>query len=329
MFITRSLLLMSLSAACLSPAGPSLAEGDARQAVAGQRIAPAFRDARHFEAGAAWLSGLADGTRIEIRRADGFTFELRLEEGRLRTTLPPARISDDGRILTLPGGYTIHVQTTRPRAVVVTAPSGASTQFAWRRRTGVAYESDGGFWTSNYDPFVLRITDGTRVDAMERMGTWEVITLAGERFRMSFAEGTWTHLPSVPSPPLIPEIRSFQAAGNGDDWRRPKLEDHLVFAWNWFQVGLPISQAIEDVSKEPRRTGLRVYFNRLEFEQPPWELAGVILGRRLALGGGDRITFHPPGEEARVAWILPGALEPPFYELIGKRPESLPLPPRR
>ncbi|GAB4225706.1 MAG: hypothetical protein Kow0062_28030 [Acidobacteriota bacterium] len=316
-------VLLACAAAVPPPAGAD------EPAASPRRIPPAFRDAEHFKAGRAWLEALPDGTRIEIARGDGFTFTLRLEGGRLVTSLPPAQLSDDGRVLTLPGGYTIAYHAERPAAVVVTAPSGATTQFSWRRRTGVAFESDGGFWTSNWDPFVLRLTDGTRIDAMDRMTTWEAMTLAGERFRMTLPDGTWTRLPDVPSPPLIPSIRSFQAAGNGDDWRKPKLEDHLVFAWNWIQFGLPLERAIADVDKKPRRTGLRVYFNNLEYEQPPWELAAVILGRRLALGGGDRVTFRPPGREPRTAYILPGPLEPPFHELTGKRPDALPLPTQR
>ncbi|RMF74565.1 MAG: hypothetical protein D6738_05995, partial [Acidobacteria bacterium] len=70
-------------------------------------------------------------------------------------------------------------------------------------------------------------------------------------------------------------------------------------------------------------------FNSLEREQQPWELAAVILGRRLALGGGDRVTFRPPGQEPRTGYILPGPLEPPFHELTGKGPDALPLPTQR
>ena len=308
---------------------PGLSGEPAGSGTPDEIIAPAFRDARHFETGREYLESLPEGTTIEIRRADGTHFELSLADGRLTTHLPPASVSDDGGTLTLPGGYSIRFEARPPQAVIVTAPSGAATRFSWRFDTGMADESDGGMWTSNRDPFVLRITDGTRIDALEKMRVWEVMTLAGERFRMELPEAQWLRLPDLPSPPLVPAMKSYYVAGDGDDWRRPAIEDHMVFAWNWITIGLPIDQVIEEVSVEPRRTDLRVYFNKLDRPQAPWDMAACILGRRLALGGGDVVVFHPPGRDPRTAFLLPGPLEPDYIPLSGIPYKTILSAPRR
>ncbi len=308
---------------------PGLSADPVGSEAPGEIIAPAFRDARHFETGRRYIENLPEGTTIEIRRADGTRFELALADGRLTTSLPPVSVSEDGTTLTLPGGYSIRYKARPPQAVVFTAPSGATTRFSWRMNTGMVEEADGGIWSSKRDPLILRVTDGTRVDAMDRMHVWEVMTLAGERFRMELPEGRWLQLPDLPSPPLVPTLKSYYVAGDGDDWRRPAIEDHLVFAWNWITVGLPIEQVIEDVSIEPRRTDLRVYFNKLDRPQAPWDMAACILGRRLALGGGDMVVFHVPEQDPRTAFLLPGPLEPDYIPLSGVPYKTILSAPRR
>ncbi|NJN64463.1 MAG: hypothetical protein HC882_06005 [Acidobacteria bacterium] len=251
----------------------ALATGSIWAEEASEKVPPAFRNERHFEAGVSFLRALPDGSDIEVRRADGSRFVLALRSGALSTTLPESRIENDGRTLVLPLGYRVYFKPEKPASVVVEAPAGALTSFSWINRSGVAIESDGGYWKSNYDPFILRIADGTRIDAIDAMKRWEAVTLRGERFRLSLPEGTWTALPAIPSPPLIPAMNSFYVAGDGNDWRKPAGEDHAVFSWNWIQIGLPLERLISDVSAEPRRTDLRLYFDRLEMVQNPADMA--------------------------------------------------------
>jgi hypothetical protein len=289
--------------------------GAAEKEAAPERIAPAFRAERHFDSGAAYLRQLPEGTQVEVARADGSGFVLTLEEGVFRTSLPEAQIEDEGRVLVTPSGYRLFYDDRYRGGLVVEAPTSASARFTWINRHGMVTESDGGFWQSNYDPFPLRLPHGTRVEGLDQMQRWEALTLAGERFRLDLPEARWERLPTIPSPPLIPDLRTFYVSGNGDDWRKPAREDHTVFAWAWLPIGLTPERIVQDVSEGHRRQDLDLYFNGLDRVQPPHELAGVILGRRLALGGGDQLTLALPGEDPLTVFLLPGPLEPDFYEL--------------
>lgn len=294
-----------------------------------EKIAPLYRSERHFGAGESYLRALPDGTRVSIERADGSGFDLTLDEGVLRASLPAAKLDDDGATLILPSGYRIYFSSERKhRGIVIEAPSSELTALRWDslRNTGVGRRSDGLVLTSNYDPWVIRIPDGTRIDAFDKFARWEAVTLAGERFRLDLTKSkAWETLPTLPSPPLIPFDKTFYLAGDGNDWRRGVPEDHVVFAWNWIMVGLSIDRAIADVSEGHRRDDLDRYFNELEYVQPPHELAACILGRRLALGGGDRVTFHRPGAEPESGFIFPGSLPPNYIPVRGELPSSLPL----
>ena len=110
----------------------------------------------------------------------------------------------------------------------------------------------------------------------------------------------------------MPNLFTTYVAGGGDDWRRAVGEEHMVFAWNWFPYGLELERLIADVSEGPRRNALNLFFNELAEVQPPEEMGAALLARRLALNGGDRVTFRVPGEDPRLVFILPGNIEADF-----------------
>lgn len=292
---------------------PLLCLGEERTAPEGELIAPAFRAERHFETGAAYLRGLPDQTRIVVERNDGTRFTLVLEGGVLHAKLPAAALAEEKRVFVSPLGFRVYSNTglSKP-GVIVESPSGNTTRFVASFLRLEARESDGGVWSTNIKEPVLRLSDGTRIDVLENRSVWEVYTLAGERYRLSPEEHSWTALPTVPSPPLIPDIFSTFIAGDGDDWRRPLQEDHMVFAWNWYPRGLSIEQAIKDVSEGPRRLDLNLLFNDLDRVQPGPEMAAYVLGRRLCLAGGDRVTVERPGEDPIAVYLLPSQAEPDF-----------------
>lgn len=279
-------------------------------------IPPAFRAERHFAGGAAYLRGLADGTQITVSRLDGATFDLTLRGGLLRTELPASQPLADGKKLKTPLGYILEFADEARPGLRVTAPNGAWAQFQSLPTIDntIVTESDGNLWYHNYAAIVLRLGDGTRLDLLDEGTTWEALTLRGERFSFSLTEKTWTSLPKLPSPPLVPELKSFYVAGDGNDWYKPLREDHLVFGWDWFVTGLAIERAIADVSDGYRRQDLDLYFNELDRPQLPSDMAGCILGRRFALGGGDSLTFTEPGKQPLVAYLLPGPSEPDHAE---------------
>ncbi|MDQ7007662.1 MAG: hypothetical protein Q9Q40_10545 [Acidobacteriota bacterium] len=324
--MTRILTSTCLLALILAPSAASPPEEDA----AGALIAPAFRSQRHFERGAEFLRGLPDGTTIRVERNDGSRFELRLDEGRLRTELPACRLEEDGAVLVSPFGYRIGLDATdRKGTVVVQAPSGAETYFFPTSKRLRAQESDAGSWATRRPEPVLRLPDGTRIDVLDSRTAWEVYTLAGERFRLELRGGRWRPLPSVPAPPLVPEIFTTYAAGDGNDWRRPLGEDHSVFAWNWYPYGLPIERLIEDVETGARRRDLDLYFNEIDRLQRPVDTGAYLLARRLCLAGGDRLTFQIPGQEAQTIFLLPGHFEADFAPPPESRLISAPQIPLR
>jgi len=292
---------------------PAICFGEDETPPQGELIAPAFRAERHFEAGATYLRDLPDQTRIIIERNDGTRFSLALEGGVLQTQLPPASLAEEKKVFVSPLGFRVFVNPDPKKpGVIVESPSGGTTRFVATFRHLEGRESDGGYWSTTIKEPVLRLSDGTRIDVLENRSVWEVYTLAGERYRLPLDEGSWTALPTVPSPPLIPDIFSTFVAGDGDDWRRPLQEDHMVFAWNWYPHGLSIEQAIEAVRKGPRRLDLNLHFNGLDRAQQAPEMAAYVLGRRLCLAGGDRVTFVRPGEDPITVFLLPSEAEPDF-----------------
>ncbi len=283
-----------------------------------ERIAPAFRAEQHFKTGADYLESLPEGTSITVQRLDGAHFTLTLTGGLLKTTLPGSVVSADRHFVTTPLGYKLGFTTVAPGGFQIAAPNGQWAIFNSRVAEDDTFvtESDAVQWRHNRIEIGLRLPDGSRVDALDGGKRWEVITLLGERFSLTHPapDLTWETFPKLPSPPLIPDIDTFFLTGDGNDWYKPAYEDHLVFGWNWWPAGLSLKQAIRDVSSGFRRNDLDRYFEGLEFKQTGPDMGGCLLGRRLALGGGDQLTFTVPGSEPVTAYLLPGPLDPDYYE---------------
>lgn len=290
----------------------------AAPAPAPEVIPPLYRAARHFEEGEKYLRALPEGSKITVHRLDGATFTLTLTGGKLATTLPPAQISEGGKLWTSSLGYQVFVNyQSTPPGLAIAAPGGAWSTFSFLRNSIlIVVEEHGGFWTRSLgDPMALRLPDGVRIDMLENGQQWEALTLNGERFRLSLAAGVWTEMPRLPSPPLIPDMESLYLAGNGDNWRKPAQDDHVVFAWNWYPVGVSMTQAIDDVRTGFRREDLDGYFDLLPNPQSGPDMAACLLGRRLALGGGDQMTFEAPSQGSTTALLLPGPLDPNYLVL--------------
>ena len=294
-----------------------------------EKIAPAFRSERHFAQGADYLRGLPEGTVIDVKRGDGFVFSLRLNEGLLKVELPETELEDEDRTLVLPSGYALKFMTDAPPGLQSESPLGRVTRLSPTRERVRAQEGDGGLWDTNFDPLVLRFPDGSRLDVIELGKRWELLTLSGRRFLMVLPDVTWREQPRLPSPPLIPEMRTFYLSGDGDDWRLTVKEDHSVFAWNWYQFGLSIDRVLKDVEREDRRLDLTLYFNKLETVQRAADMAACVLGRRLALIGGDSVTFRAPGKDPETGFIFPGSLDPDFAQPSNSMPTNLPMPQQR
>ncbi len=287
-------------------------------AAAPEVIPPVERAARHFEEGEKYLRSLPDGTKVTVTRLDGSTFTLALSGGKFTITLPASQVSENGKLFTSPLGFQVFVnQQAQPPGLAIVAPGGSWTTFSFVKSSVLlAMEQHGGLWSTHLElPLTLRLPDGTRIDMMDSGRRWEVMTLNGERYRLVVAEGTWTALPQLPSPPLVPDMDSFYVAGNGDNWRKPAQEDHIVFAWNWYPVGFSLAQAIEDVRGGVRRADLDGYFNVLANPQSGADMGACLLGRRLALGGGDQVTFKLPNEPPVTVLLLPGPIEPNYLVL--------------
>lgn len=302
---------VALAAASLLPFA-AFAQAEA-PAPAPERIPPLYRAQRHFDAGAAFLAALPPGTRVTTNRLDGSSFTLVLENGKLKGTLPKPSLSEDGHTWTTPFGYRISRSDT---ALQILSPSGNWTRLMIVGKNFFASTRHGQSWSRKFaDSYVLRFTDGSRLDTTDEGLTWQVFSMGGERARLDFATGTWTVLDPLPSPPLIPDLTAIYVAGNGDAWRRPGEEEHYAFAWNWYPYGFTPAQVVTDVRGGFRRKDLDVYFAEIEMPQEPVELAGLLLGRRLALNAGDRITLALPDQEPHTTFILPGSLEPNYFEL--------------
>jgi hypothetical protein len=281
-------------------------------------IAPAFRAERHFGAGAEYLRSLPDGTEVQLQRLDGAAFTLRLSGGRFNLELAKATLSSDRKLLTTPFGYQLWFDLDPQPGLRIKAPGGHSTLFfamPWNKGNR-AFESDAKIWEHWEVGIVLRLSDGSRIDCIDEGTRWELITLDGERFGLDLksTDKLWETFPPIPSPPLIPDTDSYYIAGDGNDWYRPAREDHVVFAWNWYPLGFTVAQLLEDLASGPRRDDLNFYFNGLERVQRPVDMGGVILGRRLALAGGDQLSIHVPGHDPELIFILPGPLDPDHFE---------------
>lgn len=301
-------------------------------APASEILPPVARAARHFDDGAAFLRALPDGTVVRVLRADGSAFELRLAAGVLRADIAPSALEPGAAFLRSPLGWRVGLRTTDDglRALFVEAPNGAWTAFHLPRPDAVFATTRGGrSWSARLDaPLALRLADGTRLDIVADGAACEALTLRGERFRLDLAGGTWQAVESGLAPPLVADPGVPYVTTGGETWKRPAGEDHVVFGWNWYPAGLPVERALDEVGRPPRRAGLDALFRRLERAQPPADLAAALLGRRLALTGGDQVVFEVPGAAPRSAFLLPGPADPPAVDLrneLGGRGATLPV----
>jgi hypothetical protein len=307
--LLAAVALLSLPVLAASPTAPAKATPPPAKGTDPAFIPPAFRAERHTGAGEAYLRALPAGTKVIVDRADGAHFELLLKDGKLAIELPASTLSADGGTLTTPLGYKLSFLRDDRRGLVITAPNGHLTEFRPQKTALFAAESDGGVWQWDLEGRGLRLPDGSRIDPLDKGKRWEVLTLRGERYSGELMARRWSALPPIPSPPLVPDTLAAYLSGDGDDWRLPVWEDDAVFAWNWVQVGLPLERAIIDLQQGQRRKDVEYYFSGIEVVQPPAEVGGALLGRRLVLAGGDRVTFALPGEEPVTVFVLPGALE--------------------
>ncbi|GEM_PF-2992715 len=330
-WISSIVLLFSLSLvpATASPGNPPPDAGGGAPAV-GEPVAPAFRFERHLAAGRAYLESLPEGTRITVHRNDGTSFSLVLRGGILLPDpdLPALRV--DGSDLVSPLGHRLHLGRApggRFRATLTT-PSGTATQFTRQGAILMVVTRGGRNWSYSVNhELVLRLTDGTEISITDRARKWTATDLHGNRFRWEEDDPRWIRLPALPSPPLVPRFLGYYyQAGDGDEWRRPVKEDHLVFAWNWYPTGLPLSRLLEEVLQEPRRHDVKYQYERIPRMQPPPEEAAVLVGRRFALCGGDRVTFEVPGKEPVTVFLFPGPIDPDYTLPRMKLPGTIPLP---
>ena len=333
---SHSLLLLPLLPllALLLAAGPAPAatdgDGSADSPKVGDPVAPAFRFERHLASGKAYLESLPEGTRITIHRNDGTEFSLVLRGGILvpDPDLPATR--RDGDDLVTPLGHHLHLGKTPAGRLRLrlTAPAGTVTEITRHRDILLTTTGSGGHWTYPLrSEMVLRLSDGTEIVVADRARKWTVTDLHGARFRWEEEDPRWIELPALPSPPLLPRfVGYYYQGGDGDEWRRPVREDHLVFAWNWYPVGLPLARLLEEVQQEPRLHDVRFQYQRIPRMQPPPDEAAVLVGRRFALCGGDRVTFDLPGREPVTAFLFPGPIDPDYTLPRMRLPGSIPLP---
>lgn len=282
--------------------------------AAEETIPPLYRAERHFTAGEKYLKDLPENSRITLNRTDGTLLDLDLKGGKLGAALPPSRLSEDGRTLATPLGFRIVIAEKAADGVRIDPPSGFSTTFVLFKKWLVAREGTPRLWSYPANEAVLRLTDGTRIDFPDGGNGWEVLTLLGERFSLDQAARTWSALPALPSPPLIPTLPHLFPATGGGVWRIATEEDRLVLAWNWFPIGLELTRAIDEVRGGPRRNSLDRYFNTLAQPQPAPEMAACLLTPRFGLQVGDQVTFSIPGREPETVVLLPGVPEGSFAE---------------
>jgi hypothetical protein len=303
-------LLVVLLACASALAGQVFAEDSP------EKIPPAFRSERHFSAGASYLRQMGPGWTVRVERADGSTLELAVGEDGLELELPAARMESDREVVT-PLGYRLRVGEDLPSyvpeyflAIEVEAPNGKLSYLYDLGRSVLVLELDGRWWESKRRETSWRFPDGSRLDEVSAYGQWELTTIHGERFRLDTSSLTWEQLPSLTTSLLINEMSVPVLQGNGDDWLYPSGEDHVVYRWSWYPGSLGVEEVIESVESGARRGDLDLLFNELERVQRPADMAAYLLGRRLALSGGDTVTFVPPDGDPVTAYLLPGPSDP-------------------
>lgn len=280
-------------------------------------IPPAFRSQEHFAAGQSYLEGLGPGWTVEIDRADGLHFELQVGEGGFaEPDLPPARL-ESKHVAVTPLGYRITGGVELPRYIKgarsvleIEAPNGRYSLLYDFGPGLIVYEGDGRAWEYRNHKASFRLPDGTRFDELAPYDEWELLTLRGERFVFDVTSGTWREETSLDSPISLPDFFVPALGGDGDDWYYPEEEDHIVFAWSWYPGSLTVAEVIDATATGKRRYGIDLYFNELAYEQRPAEMAAYLLGRRLALSGGDRVTFVSPVGKRETIYLFPTPIEP-------------------
>ncbi len=309
-----ALLLLTVSLFVSLPAPAAAQSGD--EPAVGELIAPAFRAERHFEAGRRFLESLPAGTVVTLDRADGAQLALDFDGEAFHTQLEPSRFEPAEKRIVTPLGYRLEMVQETGRSFYflrITAPNGTWTELRNRRgQEAIASESDGIRWIHRGRTLALRVGDGTRIDFTEEHRRIDVLTMLGERFRVMIANGVIEQLKDSPAPPTIPDIRALYLSGNGDDWRMPAHEDHVVFAWGWYPYPLKMKRLIKEVGAKPRRHDLDYYFNGVERVQEPIESGACLIARRFGLVGGDRVTITLPDADPHMVFVLPGPLEPDY-----------------
>jgi hypothetical protein len=305
-------LTILLTLACLSFNVPTPAQDTP------EKIAPAFRAERHYAAGVSYLERLAPGWTIRIDRADGSSLELAMGEAGLEaTSLPASRLVEEGTTVVTPFGYRISVGPSVPKHIAraqygieVRAPNDNVTFLFDVGRQVLVLEPDGRLWDKPSHETSWRLPDGTRMDELYGYDEWEVVTIHGERFRLDTRTLRFEQQPSLSSPLLLADVSVPMLWGDGDDWVYPLGEDHVVSAWSWYPGPLSVDEIIAWVDAGPARQELNLFFNGLEFAQQPAEMAAYLLGSRLSLSGGDRVTFVPVEGEEVTVYLLPGPADP-------------------
>jgi hypothetical protein len=305
-------LMLLLTLGCFALAVPVSAQEET-----GEKIAPAFRAERHFSAGVAYLDQLRPGWQVRIDKADGASWELAMgEEGLELTSLPASRLEEGTSVVT-PLGYRVTVGPSVPKHVAqaqygieVRAPNDKSSLLYDLGRSVLVLEMDGRLWDYRSHETSWRLPDGSRLDEMYGLGQWELTTIHGERFRLDLRSMTFEERPPLSSPLLLADTSVPTLWGDGDDWVYPVDRDHVVSAWDWYPGTLTVAEILEFVSSGPVRQELNVFFNGLERPQRPVEMAAYLLGRRLSLAGGDRVTFRPVDGEPVTVYLLPGPADP-------------------
>lgn len=307
---------------CLLLAASGLTPCAADDPAIGAPVAPVDRFDTHLRQGEQWVRDLPEGTMIAVTRADGSNFGLELRDDAFHGQLPKSTLEEDGVVVT-PFGYRLFIDSMFKGTFCIESPNGKRTRFLRAGRDMYVFEDDGGAWLNDSIHLVLRLPDGSRIDFLDVYKFAEVLTLHGERFKLDIAAAQWEQLPAIPSPPLVPEMRSFYVAGDGNDWRRPAHEDHVVFAWNWFPYPLKRERLLKDLETGNRRDDLRFYFIEIANVMPAQETGGTLIARRLALTGGDLLTIRAPGEDPQTVYVFPGAAEPDFIlpPAFNKSPE--------
>lgn len=295
----------------------------------GEKLAPVYRSDRHFGDGVAFLQRLGPGWSVHIEASDGAEMTFQGSESGLRLELPEAKLVSPQEVVT-PLGYRIRVGDDLPEyqvgaepAIEITAPNGNRTYLYDVGRAVVVVELDGLRWLRRSPETSWRLPDGTRLDELRGYDQWEMTTVDGGRFHLDVASKTWSEAEPLSSALMVADLSIPVLGGDGDDWLLSIEQDHLFFAWDWYPGPLSVEEIVGPIESGPMRRELTLLFNDIERVQPPGHTAAYLLGRRLALTGGDVVTFVDPDGEQTQVYLMPGAHEPDTFapERYNPRPQ--------